>query len=175
MPGENTLHDIRWGERYVNNDFDEFVWVFLISGAAPPAHFINGYRGAASDRQSPMYFRLGGGTLKGVSKPGFIVWSRVFVMDNQLHCDLGVGEVVLLPEEETQRRWILTTPQWPIMHAVLKGVDRDQLMARHQANHIHVVYATDEAAAHHACRVKAAVMAELGMKIAFCGDVNLSA
>ena len=175
MPGENTLHDIRWGERYVNNDFDEFVWVFLISGAAPPAHFINGYRGAASDRQSPMYFRLGGGTLKGVSKPGFIVWSRVFVMDNQLHCDLGVGEVVLLPEEETQRRWILTTPQWPIMHAVLKGVDRDQLMARHQANHIHVVYASDEAAAHHACRVKAAVMAELGMKVAFCGDVNLSA
>jgi len=26
-----------------------------------------------------MYFPLGGGTLKGISKPGEIVWSRVFV------------------------------------------------------------------------------------------------
>jgi len=26
-----------------------------------------------------MYFRLGGGTLKGISKPGEVVWSRVFV------------------------------------------------------------------------------------------------
>lgn len=170
QPAENTLHDIRWGEQYK----DDFVWVFLISGAAPAAHFIDGYAGAASDRQSPMYFRLGGGSLKGVSKPGYIVWSRVFVKDNQLHCDLGVGEVVLLPEEETQRRWQMTTPQWPIMHAVLKGVNRDQLMARHQANHIHVVYATDETSAYRACRIKAATLAELGMVVAFCGDVDFA-
>jgi hypothetical protein len=175
MAAENTLHDIRWGAQYTDSKLDEFVWVFLISGAAPAAHFINGYAGATSDRQSPMYFRLGGGTLKGVSKPGFIVWSRIYVMDHQLHCDLGVGEVVLLPEEETTRRWEITTPQWPIMHAVLKGVSRDQLMARHKANHIHVVYATDEQSAHQACRIKAAVMAELGIQVAFCGDVELNA
>lgn len=175
MDGENTLHDIRWGEKYQNEGIDDFVWVFLISGAAPPAHFIGGYEGSVSDRQSPMYFKMGGGTLKGISKPGFIVWSRVYVMDNKLHCDLGVGEVVLLPEEETARRWELTTPQWPIMHAVLKGVSRDQLMARHQANHIQVVYTPDEQSAHHACRVKAAVMAELGMQVAFCGDVSFKA
>ncbi|WP_207422522.1 fucose isomerase [Desertivirga brevis] len=169
LPGENTLHDIRWGENY-NGDF---VWVFLISGAAPPAHFIDGYKGASSDRQPPMYFRLGGGTLKGVSRPGYIVWSRVYVKDNKLQCDLGVGEAVQLPEEETTRRWNETTPQWPIMHAVLKGVSRDQLMAQHQANHIHVVYANDEASAHKACRVKAAALAELGLEVHFCGDVEL--
>lgn len=49
-------------------------------------------------------------------------------MNNELHCDLGVGEVVALPEEETYRRWNNTTPEWPIMNAVLKGVSRDQLM-----------------------------------------------
>ena len=174
MPGENTLHDIRWGEHFKGDGIDDFVWVFLISGAAPPAHFIDGYKGASSDRQPPMYFRLGGGTLKGVSKPGNIVWSRVYVMDNKLHCDLGVGEVVLLPEAETQRRWNETTPQWPIMHAVLNGVSRDQMMARHKANHIHVVYATDEQKAHQACRIKAAAMAELGIEVHFCGNVNLS-
>jgi hypothetical protein len=168
MSGENTLHDIRWGEQYGS----DFVWVFLISGAAPPAHFIGGYQGATSDRQSPMYFRLGGGTLKGVSKPGFIVWSRIYVMDNALHCDMGVGEVVMLPEAETQRRWNETTPQWPIMHAVLKGVSRDQLMARHKANHIQVVYATDEMAAHQACRIKAVALEELGTKVYFCGSIE---
>ncbi|HTF28191.1 MAG TPA: hypothetical protein VK625_05060, partial [Flavitalea sp.] len=73
MPGENTLHDLRWGQHYNGNGIDDFVWVFLISGAAPPAHFIDGYRGASSDRQPSMYFRLGGGSLKGISKPGYIV------------------------------------------------------------------------------------------------------
>jgi len=173
LPGENTLHDIRWGQNYELNGVEDFVWVFLISGAAPPAHFIGGYSGASSDRQPPMYFRLGGGTLKGVSRPGHIVWSRVYVKDNKLQCDLGVGEVVELPAEETERRWNETTPQWPIMHAVLKGVTRDQMMARHQANHIHVVYANDLDSAHRACRTKAAALAELGLDVHFCGEVNL--
>ena len=119
-----------------------------------------------------MYFRLGGGTLKGVSKPGWIVWSRVFVAGGALHCDLGVAEVVQLPERETHRRWSQTTPQWPIMHTVLKGITRDQMMARHKANHIQVVYTPNERAAHRACRVKAAALAELGLHVHFCGDVD---
>lgn len=73
LPGENTLHDIRWGQHYKGEDIDDFVWVLLISGAVPPAHFGTGYREAVSERQPPMFFRLGGGTLKGISKPGHIV------------------------------------------------------------------------------------------------------
>lgn len=38
-----------------------------------------------------MYFPLGGGTLKGVGKPGEIAWSRVFVMDGCLHAGPGWG------------------------------------------------------------------------------------
>jgi hypothetical protein len=98
-PPETTLHDLRWGAFYKSRGTRDYVWVFLISGAAPAAHFRGGYRGASSERQPPMYFRLGGGTLKGVSKPGWIVWSRVFIMDGRLHCDLGVAEVVALPEK----------------------------------------------------------------------------
>ena len=173
MPGENTLHDLRWGQHFKGNGIDDFVWLFLISGAAPPAHFVGGYKGASSERQPAMYFRLGGGSLKGISKPGNLVWSRIYVMDGQLHCDLGVGEAVELPEEETQRRWQETTPQWPIMHAVLSGVTRDQMMARHKANHIHVVYADSAESANQACRIKAAALAELGIKVYFCGDVEL--
>ena len=174
LPPENTLHDLRWGQHYRGQGVDDYVWVFLISGAAPPAHFKGGFKGASSDRQPPMYFRLGGGTLKGISKPGHIVWSRVFIMNQELHCDLGVAEVVPLPEKETKRRWNETTPQWPIMHAVTKGVSRDQMMARHKANHIQVVYAPNEKQAHRACRIKAAMMAELGLKVHLCGEVSLS-
>ncbi|MCP5515857.1 MAG: fucose isomerase [Verrucomicrobiales bacterium] len=171
---ENTLHDLRWGAPYKGQGIDDYVWVFLISGAAPPAHFVGGWKGASSERQPPMYFRLGGGTLKGISKPGSIVWSRIFVMGGELHCDLGVADVVALPERETQRRWRETTPQWPIMHAVLKGVSRDQMMARHKSNHIQVVYAPNEKQAHRACRIKAAALAELGLNVHLCGDVRLS-
>lgn len=173
MSGENTLHDIRWGEELeIAGRGKEFVWVFMISGAVPPAHFENGYGDAVSERQPPMFFRRGGGTITGVSKPGHIVWSRVYIMDGRLHCDLGVGEALRLSDTETARRWDLTNPEWPIMHAVLKGVSRDQMMARHKSNHIQVVYATDEKTAHRACRVKAAAMAELGILPHFCGTVD---
>ena len=170
---ENTLHDLRWGEHFSGTGVDDFVWVFLISGAAPPAHFVGGYRGAVSERQPPMYFRLGGGTCKGVSKPGHVVWSRVFIMNGRLHCDLGVAEIVKLPHRETERRWRETTSQWPIMHAVLKGISRDQMMARHKANHIQVVYAPNESQAHRAARIKAAALSELGLDVHLCGDVKL--
>jgi hypothetical protein len=173
FPPENTLHDLRWGQHYKGGGVDDYVWVFLISGAAPPAHFIGGYKGASSERQPPMYFRLGGGTLKGISKPGDIVWSRVFIMDGKLHCDLGVAKVVALPRRETDRRWRETTPQWPIMHAVLGGITRDQMMARHKSNHIQVVYAPNERQAHRAARIKASMFQHLGLEVHLCGDVAL--
>jgi hypothetical protein len=169
---ETTLHDLRWGAHYKGKGINDYVWVFLISGAAPPAHFMGGYRGTSSERQPAMYFRLGGGTVKGVSKPGWIVWSRVFVMDGKLQCDLGVAEVVKLPEAETERRWQETTPQWPIMHAVLQGVSRDQMMARHKSNHIQVVYAPNQKQAHRGCRIKAAMMQALGIETHLCGEVQ---
>lgn len=171
MPGENTLHDLRWGQQYTADGMDAFVWVFLISGAAPPAHFIDGYRGTSSERQPPMFFPKGGGTVKGISKPGAIVWSRIYVENNRLYADMGVGEVVALPEAETQRRWHETTAQWPIMHGVIHGVTRNQMMAKHKANHIHVVYATDAAAAQKACMAKAAAFDELGITVNLCGSV----
>ena len=118
-----------------------------------------------------MYFRLGGGTVKGVSKPGEVVWSRVFVDHGVLKADLGLAQVVELPKEETERRWNITTPQWPVMHAVTRGVSRDQLMARHKSNHIQVAYAPDLAGARLALAAKAMAFREMGLEVALCGDV----
>ena len=165
---ENTLHDIRYGEEYDG----QFVWAFEISGAVPPAHLVGGYAGAVSERQPPMYFRLGGGTIKGVSKPGEIVWSRVYIEDGKLKADLGRGQAIALPEAETQRRWQITTPQWPIMHAVTPGVSRDQMMGRHKANHIQVAYAPGIGPAMQALGAKAACFHELGLEVSLCGDID---
>ncbi len=165
FPPETTLHDLRYGEMFEG----QFVWVLEISGAVPPAHNIGGYRGSVSERQPPMYFRLGGGSLKGVSKPGEIVWSRVFIEAGKLKADIGRAKSIELPEEETERRWRMTTPQWPIMHAVFYGISRDQMMARHKANHIQVVYAPNAEDANRALAVKAAFLREAGLEVSVCG------
>jgi len=184
QPVENTLHDVRWGgvTRTLLSakgqakggqecpPHDDYVWVFLISGAAPPAHFIGGWKGAEGFRQPAMYFPNGGSTLRGISKPGEIVWSRIYVQDEALHMDIGRGGVVTLPREETERRWQATTPQWPIMHAVTYGVSRDQLMAKHQANHIQVAYANDAKAADGCMFAKASFARALGIVVNVCGN-----
>ena len=170
-----TLHDVRWGEHYQgpgsngSGEIDAFVWLLQISGAAPANHFVGGYAGATSERQPAMYFPLGGGSLKGVGKPGEIVWSRVFVEGGALHADLGRGTVVSLPAHETERRWRETTIQWPIVHAILHGVSQNQMMARHRANHLNVAYAPSAEAADKALATKAAMLAELGVDVHFCG------
>jgi hypothetical protein len=162
---ENTLHDVRYGEEYNG----EFVWVFEISGAVPPKHLVGEFSGVVSERQPAMYFPAGGGTVKGISKPGEIVWSRIFVQDGKLKADLGRGRAIELPAEETERRWQITTPQWPVMHAVTYGVTRDQMMARHKSNHIQCAYARDQQSADLALAAKAAAFRNLGIEVFLCG------
>jgi hypothetical protein len=58
------------------------------------------------------------------------------------------------------------------MHAIFHGIDRDQFMARHRANHVQVVYAPDAAAAKTALAAKAAMLDELGIQVYLCGDTN---
>jgi hypothetical protein len=164
-----TLHDVRWGETLSIQGEERFVWVLQISGAAPASHFRGGYAGAVSERQPAMYFPLGGGSLKGVGKPGKIVWSRVFVEGGTLHADLGLGTVVELSDDENERRWRETTYQWPLVNAVFHGVGRDAFMARHRANHVSIAYAED---AGKALAMKASMLAALGVKVHLCGEVG---
>jgi len=63
----------------------------------------------------------------------------------------------------------MTTPQWPIMHAVTYGVSRDQLMSRHKSNHINVAYAPTAADANKALAAKAAMFRDMGIDVSICG------
>ena len=140
------------------------------SGSVPASH-LGGYDRAHSYRQSYYFFPLGGGTLSGVSKPGEFVWSRVFLEGGALHVDLGRGTCIEMPPEEVQRRLDSTNKEWPIMNGVLHGVSRDQLMARHKANHLNVVYAPDADTADKALVAKAAMFEAMGLRVHLCGDV----
>jgi len=59
-----------------------------------------------------------------------------------------------------------------MMHAVLYGITRDQFMAKHQANHIQVVYAPDAATARRLLAVKAGMAVALGIRVNLCGDID---
>jgi hypothetical protein len=169
MDPATTLHDVRWGE-----EFDgQYVWVYEISGSVPPSHLPSGYADAEGWRQGPEFFPAGGSTINGVSKPGEIVWSRVYVQEGALHVDIGRGSVVELPEEETRRRKEATNPEWPIAHVVLHGVSRDQFMGRHKANHAQLVYADDADAADRALTAKAALFERLGVRVHLCGEARI--
>ena len=61
-----------------------------------------------------------------------------------------------------------------MMSAVLHGVSRDQMMARHKANHIQVAYAPDAAGADRALALKAAMFAGLGIRVHLCGKLNVA-
>ena len=169
QPCENTLHDLRWSDQDRSGTTDQEVWVLEISGAVPASHFEGGWSAAEGFRQPPMYFPAGGSTIRGISKPGAVIWSRIFVADNQLKMDLGRAVAIELPLEETERRWESTTPQWPIMHAVLQGVSRNQMMARHKANHIQVAYAHSAEEADEAMYAKAVAASQLGIDVSLCG------
>jgi hypothetical protein len=49
------------------------------------------------------------------------------------------------------------------------GVSRDQMMAKHKANHIQCVYANDVKAADQCMLAKAAMANALGIKVNVCG------
>lgn len=172
LPPETTLHDVRWGESYPTPWGERFVWVLEISGAVPAAHFRRGWADATSERQPPMYFHLGGGTVKGVSKPGIVVWSRVFVEPGRLCADIGLADAIELPQAESDRRSAATTPQWPMMHTVFRGISRHAFMARHRSNHIQVAYAPDEARARELLAAKAGAFSAMGMTVHLCGTLD---
>lgn len=165
---DNTLHDVRWGEQYG----DDFVWVYEISGSVPASH-LGGWDKAEGWRQGHVFFPAGGATINGVSKPGEVVLSRVFIADGILQADIFRASVIELPAEETQRRKDATNPEWPIAHVVLHGVTRDQFMARHKANHAQMVYAPDAETADKALLAKAAMFDRMGIRVNLVGDVTV--
>ena len=112
--------------------------------------------------------------INGVSKPGEIVWSRVYIADGMLQADICRASVVELPAEETE------APQGRHEPGV---ADHARGAARHHARPVHgaaqgqpcqVAYAPDAATADKALIAKAAAFAALGIEVHLCGETTMT-
>ena len=120
-----------------------------------------------------MYFRLGGGTLKGVSKPGADrLDAASSSMDGMLHVDLGRATSSSCRRRRRERRLAPRHRSGRSCTRSCTAITRDQFMARHKSNHLQVAYAPDDGSADRALGAKAAMLAELGLRVHLCGDVG---
>ena len=159
---DNTLHDVRWGEEYDG----DFVWVYEISGSVPASH-LGGWDKAVEQRQGHMFFPAGGATINGVSRPGEVVMvARLHHRRRSCTPTSAAARVVELPAEETPAAQGGDQPG-VADHArrPARRQSRDQLMARHKANHVQVVYAPDAETADKALVAKAAMLDRIGIKV----------
>ncbi|MHC4427630.1 MAG: fucose isomerase [Planctomycetota bacterium] len=155
------FHDVRWGGEHD----DRFVWVLLNSGSCGAYAFNHDpqtLRGVHSYRQPAGYFPVPGGTFAGESLPGRITWARSYIRNSEMWMDIGVGEVVKLPEAKRDAWWEGTTRQWPFMAADL-GVSQETIMAHYMSNHIAVAYGD-------IFREMVALSRALGFKVRILGE-----
>jgi L-fucose isomerase len=104
---------------------DQQLYWFVNSGALAP-YFAYGrndsLEGAWSERQTPMYFKAGGGTSSViVRKPGVVTWARFSYRDNQLYLCAGRGITDVPSEEEWLRRTERCSRDWPQWYLKLCG------------------------------------------------------
>ena len=165
LPAETTLHDIRWGSEFEGI----FYWDFEISGSVPFEHIKGGIVGATGYRQPAMYFPEGGSSIQGQGKAGRLLWARAHYEETQVFMHVGTGHAVELPPVEFERRRRATTYEWPLLNCTLDGVERDDLMAGHQSNHITVAY-VDEALLPDVLRAFVAQALQQNMKVLVAGD-----
>jgi len=117
-----------------------------------------------------MYFRLGGSTIKGISKAGEIVWSRIYVdggkNGGELCMDLGRGKAIDLLGRDAASLEQHHAAVADHARGDLRRLAR-QMNGKHQANHIQVVYANDAKSRRFGDAHKAAMAAELGLSVQF--------
>ena len=101
------------------------LYWFVNSGALAP-YFAYGrddsLEGSWSQRQTPMYFKAGGGTCSVVvRKPGVVTWARFSYRDHKLYLCAGRGKTDVPSEEEWLKRTERCSRDWPQWYLKLCG------------------------------------------------------
>jgi L-fucose/D-arabinose isomerase len=116
-------------------DASKNLYWFVNSGALAP-FFAHGshdsLKGAWSERQTPMYFKAGGGTSTVVvKKPGAVTWARFSYRDNQLYLCAGRG----ITDVPTEQQWLERTERcsrdWPQWYLKLCAPIEQKLNSNH--------------------------------------------
>jgi L-fucose isomerase-like protein len=98
-------------------DSPKGLYWFVNSGALAP-YFAKGrhdsFSGAWSERQTPLYFKQGGGTSSVVVRiPGTVTWARFSYRDHQLYLCAGRGVTDVPTSEQWRERSRRCSPDWP--------------------------------------------------------------
>ena len=127
------------GEPAGFNDFrywngDGLYW-FVNSGALAP-YFGSGrhdtLEGSWSDRQTPMYFKQGGGTSSVMARvPGVVTWARFSYNNHRLYLAAGRGITHIPDEKEREKLSANCNPEWPHWYIRLCGRPEWSLNSNH--------------------------------------------
>jgi L-fucose isomerase-like protein len=101
------------------------LYWFVNSGALAPffAHGRNdSLAGSWSERQTPMYFKEGGGTCSVVVRvPGVVTWARFSYRDHKIYLAAGRGITDVPTEKQWKERSRKCSPEWPHWYLKLCG------------------------------------------------------
>jgi len=101
------------------------LYWFVNSGALAP-FFASGRNdslsGSWSERQTPMYFREGGGTCSLVVRvPGVVTWARFSYRDHKIYLAAGRGVTDVPTDKQWKERSRKCSPEWPHWYLKLCG------------------------------------------------------
>ncbi|AQQ09689.1 L-fucose isomerase [Sedimentisphaera cyanobacteriorum] len=116
-------------------DSREGLYWFVNSGALAP-HFAYGsnesLEGAWSERQTPMYFKAGGGTCSAaVKKPGVATWARFSYRKNKLYLCAGRGVTDVPTHDQWLKRTERCNRDWPHWYLRLCAKIEQNLNSNH--------------------------------------------
>ncbi len=125
-----VLKLISGGQPVGFNDFrywdpKQGLYWFVNSGALAP-YFAHGRNdslsGSWSERQTPMYFKKGGGTCSVIVRiPGVVTWARFSYRNHKLYLAAGRGVTDVPTEEQWKQRSKRCSPEWPHWYLRLCG------------------------------------------------------
>jgi L-fucose isomerase-like protein len=88
--------------------------------------------GSWSERQTPMYFRQGGGTCSVVVRvPGVVTWARFSYRNHKMYLSAGRGVTDVPTDEQWRERARNCNPEWPQWYLKLCGRVEWKLNSNH--------------------------------------------
>lgn len=116
-------------------DSKKGLYWFVNSGSLAP-YFAHGshdsFEGSWSERQTPMYFKQGGGTCSTiVKKPGVVTWARFSYRDGQMYLCAGRGVTDVPSQDQWQERSAKCSPDWPHWYIRLCGPIEHKINTNH--------------------------------------------
>ncbi|MEM9399263.1 MAG: hypothetical protein AAF984_03570 [Verrucomicrobiota bacterium] len=157
---ETWAYQLYWGLHIDTEENMVFVWTLITPETPPPVHLEDHFNSIHRTTKNAD---------KIICKPGWAVWSSIYMLENKLRADIGITKILPLTKEQKQIILPLIPEGHALMPAVFPGITRDQMLAHHKSHRLQIGYAPSCEEATRALRVKGALLSELNIKTTICG------